>query len=151
MGGSRVKWTILVAVIAILGVSVASAQWALLARRAIGRVEQMSQPQAGDVPGYAVATVVIEGNADKVYATALKTIQANANASITAKDPASHTINVTDGAHAVGLRISQVNDEVVYLLVAAGATPDHDRTTSVVVAAVLRVCKEAGATCSVAQ
>ena len=147
----RTNWTILVAVIAVLSVSAASAQWALLARRALGRVEQMSQPQTGNVPGYAVATVVIEGNADKVYATALKTIQANPKVSITQEDPASRTINVTDGTHAVGLRVSQMNDEVVYLMVAAGATPDHDRTTQVVVDAVKRVCKEAGATCSVAQ
>ena len=39
----------------------------MLARRAIGRVEQMSQAQKGEQPGFDVATVILNADAAKVY------------------------------------------------------------------------------------
>ena len=49
------------------GSGVAQAQWALVAKRAIGRVEQMSQ-QSKDAsgPSYDSAAVMLEAPADKV-------------------------------------------------------------------------------------
>jgi hypothetical protein len=143
--------TILVAVIVLLGTSDVSSQWVFVARKALGKIERMTQPRTGDAPGYDVATVVIEGIADKVYDTALKTIEAAPKFHITRKDPRERIIDFSDGAHSVGLKVSQVNDNVVHLLVAGVVMPDQDSTTSLVLSAVMRVCKEVGANCSIVE
>ena len=58
---------------AIFTAELATAQWVMLARRAVGRVEQMSQqsPQQGG-PSYDSAAVILEAPADKVYAHFLR-------------------------------------------------------------------------------
>ena len=143
--------TILVVVIVLLLASEVSAQWVFVARKALGRIERMTQPRTGDVPGYDVATVVIEGKADKVYGTALKAIEATQKLRITRQDSRERIIDFSDGTHAAGIKVSQVNDKVVHLLVAAVVMPDEDSTTSLVLSGVMRICKEVGASCSIAQ
>ncbi len=61
-----------------LAATAAEAQWALVAKRAIGRVEQMSQqsPQSGG-PSYDSAAVMLEAPADKVYAAVLTGVRNN--------------------------------------------------------------------------
>ena len=142
---------ILVTTAALLGASGAKAQWVFVARKALGRIEQMTQPQAKGSPGYDVATVVIEGNADKVYEIAIKSIQKAQHLRITRQDPTLRIIDFTDGTRSAGLKISQVNDTVVHLLIASVALPDQPSETSLVLPGVIRVCKEMGATYSVAQ
>ena len=84
----------------------------------------MTQPRTGNVPGYDLATVVIEGKADKVYCTALKTIETTPKFHITRQDPKERIIDFSDGTHAAGFKVSQVNDNIVHLLVAAVVMPD---------------------------
>jgi hypothetical protein len=143
--------TLLAAVIVLLGTSDVCAQWVFVARKALGRIERMTQPRTGDTPGYDVATVVIEGKADKVYSTALKTIEAVPKFHITQQDPIERIIDFSDGTNAAGLRVSQVNDDIVHLLVAGVVMPGQDSTTSLVLSGVMRVCKEVGANCSLAK
>jgi hypothetical protein len=51
-------------------VSIAAATpWAMIAGRVMGRVEKMTKPPEGDQPGIDVATVVLNAEASKVYAT----------------------------------------------------------------------------------
>jgi hypothetical protein len=124
MNHSKSTVTILVAIIVLLGVSEVSAQWVFVARKALGKIERMTQPKTDGAPGYDVATVIIEGKADKVYATAVKAIKANPKLSITRQDSTERIIDFSDGTHAAGLRVSQVNDKVVQLLVASVNMPD---------------------------
>ena len=142
---------ILVAVITLSGASGANAQWVFVARKALGRIEQMTQPQTKGSPGYDVATVVIEGKADKVYDIAIKAIQKAQNLRITRQDPIQRIIDFTDGTMSAGLKISQVNDTVVHLLIASVAMPDQPSGTSLVLSGVIRVCKEMGANYSIAK
>lgn len=142
---------IIIAGIMLFGATGANAQWVFVARKALGVIEQMTQPQTTDNPGYDVATVVIEGNADKVYETAIKAIQKAQNLRITRQDPTRRIIDFTDGKISAGLKISQVNDTVVHLLIASVALPDQPSGTSLVLPGVIRVCKEMGANYSVAK
>ena len=146
----RTVSTALVAIIVLLGASEVSAQTVFLARKALGRIERMTQPQTNGVPGYDVATVVIEGKADKVYTTALNAIAriTSPQLTVTRQDPKARTIDFSDGTHAIGLKISQVNDRIVHLLVVTAVTTEHDNTSSVVLSGVMRVCEEMGAHCS---
>ena len=139
---------ILVTAMILFGISHADAQWVFVARKALGKIERMTQPKTGHAPGYDVATVVIEGKADRVYGKAVKTIETAPQLRITRQDPVERIIDFTDGTHAAGMKVSQVNDAVVHLLVVS-ATPDQDNTASWVVSGVMRVCRELGANCSV--
>jgi len=141
---------IIVAGITLLGAS-GNAQWVFVARKALGRIEQMTQPQTKGSPGYDVATVVIEGNADKVYNTAIKAIQKEQKLRITRQDPTQRIIDFTNGTMSAGLKISQVNDTVVHLLVASAALPDQPSGTSLVLSGIIRVCNEMGVNYTIAK
>jgi len=78
----------------------------------------MTQPPTSGIPSHDVATVVIEGNAEKVYGTALKAIEATPNLRITRQAPGQRVIDFSDGNRAAGLKVSQVNEKVVHLLIA---------------------------------
>lgn len=134
----------LVIAIVLLGTSVANAQWVFVARKALGRIERMTQQENKDKPGYDVATVIIEGNADKVYETALKTIKAKDNLNITRQDPTQRIIEFSDGTRTAGLKISQVNDTVVHLMIASVVLPGQPSETSLVLNGVIRVCEAMG-------
>ncbi|MFA7159157.1 MAG: hypothetical protein WC299_07605 [Kiritimatiellia bacterium] len=136
-----------VAAIMAAGIFEAQAQWVFIARRALGRIEQMSQsdtPETRDRPRYDVATVVVEGHADKVYETALKAIEKEPRLRITRRIPAQRTIEFTDGDISAGMKISQVNETVVHIMIASVVMPGEPSGTSRVVNGVARVCKEMG-------
>src|SRR5258705_11285740 len=91
---------IVLGIAALFTASVAEAQWVLLARRAVGRVEQMSQqsPQSGG-PSYDSAAVMLEAPADKVYAAAVRGVK-GAEAKgirITREDSSTLLVQFTNG------------------------------------------------------
>lgn len=128
----------------------AKAQWVLLARRALGRVEQMAQQNQEGRPGVDIATVLLEAPAAKVYATALGMIRRNKQVRITYEDPATHRIEATEGDRTASLRVTALSDKLSQLLIAGTAGPGEDSTTSRVAEAVLRVCREMHKECSLA-
>lgn len=134
-----------------LSSQVADAQWITLGRKALGKVKEMTQSEKTDGPGYSVATVLVAGEAEKVWATALKTIQSSPKLRLTKQDPAKLTLEFADGKQVVGLEVSQVDEKIVHLLIASVAAPGKPDETSVVASAALRVCKEAGGECSLAK
>ena len=86
----RFRFAIMVlGILTMLVATAAQAQWALVAKRAIGRVEQMSQQssQAGG-PSYDSAAVMLEAPADKVFAAVLTGVRNNTRGlKITREDP----------------------------------------------------------------
>jgi hypothetical protein len=127
--------------------SAARAQWVFVARKALGKIQTMSQKENTGTPGYSVATVILEGNADKVFATALKTAQSSPKAKLTQQDLATRTLEFTADGQVCGLRVSQVDSKKVQILIASAASPGKPDATPAVVEATLRVCKEIGAVC----
>jgi hypothetical protein len=140
--------TFIMAGLVLLVTSGASAPWVFVGRKAIGKIERMTQPRTGDAPGYDLATVVIKGKTDKVYSTAVKAIESASKYHITRQDSAERIIDFTDGTHSAGIKISQVNDDIVHLLIVS-VVSGQDSTTSLVLSGVMRVCKEMGANCSI--
>lgn len=127
---------------------VAEAQWITLGRKAIGKVKEMTQSEPTGGPGYSVATVLVAGEADKVWATALKSVQSSAKLRLTKQDPAKRTLEFADGKQVVGLEVSQVDEKLVHLLIASVATKGKADETSAVASAAPRICEETGAECS---
>ena len=106
---------------------------ALLARRAIGRVEQLTQAPKGEQPGFDVATVILNADAAKVYATAIRLLHKNQTVHVDAEDATLRTVQS---------RLSQI-------LVASVTKPGQTSATMRVVDGIVRVCQEMKVSCSV--
>ena len=133
----------------LVGSAAAEAQWVMVARKTIGKVKQLTQSDKSDGPGYSVATVLVNGEAENVFAAALKSVGASTRVQLKKKDPAKLTLEFADGKQAVGLEVTQVGEKLVHLVIATTVTPGKPDEAAVVVDAALRICKEAGAECSV--
>ena len=130
----------------------AQAQWVYLGRKAVGKVRQLtSEPTSGQQSGYDAATVLLEARADKVYSTAIDLLQANKDYRITRKDDGARTVEFTDGKRIAGLQISPLEDHLCQLLIVSTGTASTAETTSLVLNAVMRVCKEMGVHCEPAR
>lgn len=128
---------------------VASAQWVTIGRKALGKIQTMTQKESTGTPGYSVATVVLPGSVDKVYAKALKTAQDSPKAKLTHQDAKQGTFEVTDGKQVIGLQVAPVDGKLVQILIASSVAPGTPDAVPAVVAATLRVCKEVGVACEV--
>lgn len=133
---------------ALVAGSAADAQWVTLGRKALGKVREMTQSEKTGGPGYSVATVLVTGDAEKVFSVALRTVQSNPRLRLTKQAPEKHTLEFADGKQVVGLEVTQVDEKVVHLLIASVATPGKADEASLVASAALRICKETGTDCS---
>lgn len=126
----------------------AQAQWVLVGRKAVGKVRQLtSETTGGQQPGYDAATVLLDARADKVYGKAVDLLQANKDYRITRKDDRALTVEFTDGRRIAGMQISPLEDHLCQMLIVSTGTSATAETTSLVMNAVLRVCKEMGVHC----
>ncbi len=137
---------------ALLVSEIAQAQWVILARRAIGRVEQMSQSQGNNGASYDSAAVMLEAPADKVWDAVLRGLRGNTQGiTITQESPADHLVQFTNGAQIAGIKVSSLGDNLTHLLISSAHTGDQPNASALVMNAVLRVCKEMNVECAPAQ
>ena len=135
----------------LLASSIAEAQWALVARRAIGRVEQMSQTPAGGGPSYDSATVMLEAAPEKVYAAVVSGVSKAPGITITAQDPQVRLIQFTNGQQIAGIKISVLGDNLSQMLISSAHGGTQANAAELVMNSVLRVCAEMKVECSKAQ
>ncbi|MEP7329619.1 MAG: hypothetical protein ABI777_10440 [Betaproteobacteria bacterium] len=141
------------AMTALLAADMAQAQWVMVARHVLGRVEQMSQqaPQVGGA-SYDSAAVMIEVPADKVYAAVLRGVQNNPQGvKITREDATERVVQFTNGAQVAGIKLSAVGDNVTHLLISSAHTGNQPDAAALVLNNVLRVCKDMNVQCSQAR
>jgi hypothetical protein len=126
----------------------ADAQWALVARKAMGRIQHMREgAQGGGQPVYDFASVILEAPADKVFATALDMSRKNPAVRVEMQDPGQRRLQIAEGDRTATLNVVPFDDQVSQLFIAGRAGPGEDSTTSRVVQAILRVCKEMNKHC----
>jgi hypothetical protein len=134
--------------------NVAQAQWALVAKRAIGRVEQMSQ-QSKDAngPSYDSAAVMLEAPADNVYMAVMRGVKgAEARGvRITHEDAAERVVQFTNGDQIAGIKVSALGGDLSHLLVTSAHSGAQPNAAALVMDSILRVCREMNVECSVAQ
>ena len=139
-----------VALVAVFAADAALAQWVMLARHVVGRVEQMSQqsPQAGGA-NYDSAAVMIEVPADKVYSAVVRGVQNNTQGvTITREDAAARLVQFTNGQQIAGIKVSPLGDNLTHLLISSAHVVNQPDAAALVLNAVLRVCKEMNVECS---
>src|SRR5215475_964938 len=130
--------------------SLAEAQWVLLAKRAIGRVEQMSQTQPNG-PSYDTAVVLLEAPPDKVYAAVVRGVKNAQGITVTKEDAAELLIQFTNGQQIAGIKVSGLGEGVSHLLVSSAHSGTQPDAAKLVSDTVLRVCKEMSVICSPAE
>ena len=99
--------------------------------------------------GYDVATVVLEANADKVYAKALSSLQAHPGIKVTKSDEKKRRIDFTNGTLEASLQATPLGDKLSQLIIASNLTGEQPSATSLVLQGVLKVCKEVNVDCTV--
>lgn len=146
---ARRKWwiAVLAGIVLVAGATVMEAQWVMAGRAAANRIRRMTQRSGSG--GYDVATVLLEAPAERVYAGAVKALEARPDITITRQDSKQGRLELRKGDLVAGLEISPVSEKVTQLLVASsvgdGAQPS---ATPLVVEGVLRVCEEMKVECS---
>lgn len=129
----------------------ASAQWVLIARHAIGRVEQMQQSSQATASGvgaaYDVATVIVEVEPDKVFATVMRRMSQNSEVKVTHTDAEKRSVEFSDGKLIGGIQVSALGDKLSQLLVSTAHPGVPGSVTSTLVDRILGVCKELGVSC----
>ena len=130
--------------------SLAEAQWVLLGKRVIGRVEQMSQTQPNG-PSYDSAVVMLDAPADKVYAAVVRGVSKAQGITITKDDPTQRLIQFTNGEQIAGIKVSALGDKLSHLLVSSAHSGSQPNAAVLVSDSVLRVCTEMKVVCSRAQ
>jgi hypothetical protein len=133
---------------ALFASSIAQAQWVMLARHVVGRVEQMSQQssQSGGA-NYDTASVMLEAPADKVFATVVRGVKNAQGISVTREDPSSMLIQFTNGQQIAGIKVSSAGDNVTQLLISSAHTGNQQNAAALVLNSVLRVCKDMNVEC----
>ena len=139
---------LIVALLLFPGVSSATAQWVMAARAAKNRIQQMTQKSGNG--GYDVAIVVLEAAPAAVYDKTVKSLQAHPEISITKNDGKTGRIEIRKGQQAASFQISPLGEKLTQLVIASTVNDNASGSpTSLVLDAVLRVCKEVDVKCTV--
>ena len=144
---NRKSLRVAAAVAMMFAAQAADAQWVLLAKKAVGRVEQMSQSQPNGA-SYDSATVIIDAPADKVWAAVVRGVRGKAGLNVTQEDAGGRLIQFTDGQQVAGIKVSMLSDELSQLMVSSAHTGNQGNAAVLVSDAVLRVCREMNVECS---
>jgi hypothetical protein len=132
----------------LLGASSAPGQWVAAAHAARNRIQQMTQKSADG--GYDLAMVLLEADPAKVYDKTVKSLRAHPEVTITKEDGKAGRIEIRKGQQVAGFQITALGEKLTQLTVAASVGPKGEPSpTSMVVDAVLRVCKEVDVKCTV--
>lgn len=133
---------------ALFAASVAEAQWVMVARRAVGRVEQMSQQQDNNGASYDSAAVMLDAPADKVFAALMRGLGNRTDLKITKQDPGQGLVQFTNGQQIAGIKVSALGDTLSHLLVTSAHSGTQPNAAALVTDSVLRVCQEMHVECS---
>jgi len=122
-----------------------------VARRAIGRVEQMSQTQPSTGVTYDTAVVMLDAPADKVYATAVRQIKAAEGITITRQDEGDRVIQFTNGQQIAGLKVNALGDDLSHIMISSAHSGSEPNAAATIQGNILRICKAMNVECSAAK
>jgi hypothetical protein len=126
----------------------ADAQWVFLARRAVGRIEQMSQKAPDGKTAFDTATVIVDVPAARVYETVQKSLQAVAGITIISDDAPTRRVEFTDGARNAAIQSIALGDKLTQILVSSAHVAGPDATTSTIVERIIGVCRRMNVECT---
>ena len=139
------------AVLVCLSASVVHAQWVFVARKALKVINSVAGELQSPGQGEAVdaATVLLEGDADKIYAVAVKLLQENPEVRVLSQDAPRREIEFAKGEQSASMKVSRLDEQLSQILVAGSSGKPGG--ISLVVEGILRVCHQMDVECSRAQ
>ena len=139
---------LLTAVLMFLSTSLAHAQWVFVGRKALQVINSVAGELQRTGQGGAVdaATVLLEADADKVYAVAVQLVRENPDVRVLSQDAPRRAIAFATGEQSASMQVSPLGDHLAQILVAGLAGKPGD--TSFVVEKILRVCHRMSVACS---
>lgn len=141
-------WMVLMAGLFVLAaISSVEAQWVAAAHAAKNRIQQMTQKSENG--GYDVAIVVLEAAPTAVYNKTLTSLQAHPEVTITKNDGKTGRIEIKKGKQVASFQITPLGEKLTQLVIASSVNQGGESNTSMVLDAVLRVCKEVDVKCTV--
>lgn len=143
------------AMLGLLVSAAAEAQWVLLARRVVGRVETMSQTTTDGAAAFDVATVIVDVPVDKVYATMkghVERARATQGITITQEDDTQRSVAFSKGEQSVVIRVGVLGDNLTSLTISSArpvtrTAGNEPPPTTVIVERIMAVCKEMNVEC----
>jgi len=143
---------VLAGLVALVVSGMAEAQWVMLARRAVGRVEQMSQQSpGGGGANYDAAAVMLDAPAEKVFAAVVRGVKNAQGISVTREDTGEMLVQFTNGQQIAGIKVSSLGDNLSHLLISSAHSGNQPNAAELVLNSVLRVCKDMNVECSQAR
>gem|GEM_PF-446865 len=133
----------------------AEAQWVLVARHVIGRVQQVTQQQDAQAGQFAaqqitqVATVVLDAPASRVFQVASNATNRNQKVTVVSNNPATMTIVLKEGDQSATLNVTTLNKNLSQLMIVGSAPAGEDPQTTRIVRAVMHLCGDLGKTCQI--
>lgn len=139
---------LLTVVLVFLSSNLAQAQWVFVARKALKVINSVAGELQGPGPGESVdaATVLLEADADKVYAVAVKLLRENPEMRVLSQDAPRRAIAFAKGEQSASMKISRLDDTLAQILVAGPA--GKSGRASFAVEGILRVCHRMGVECA---
>ena len=136
------------ALAALVWADIVQAQWVFLARRAIGRVEQMSQTDPKSGTTYDTATVIVDVPVEKVYDTVQRSVRAAQGITVTRDDVPARRIEFTDGSRIAGIQAISLGDNLTQLMVSSAHSTAPSSPTSMIVERIVAVCQQMKVECT---
>lgn len=127
----------------------AYSQWALVARHAISRIEQISQSQTSPgAPVTEVVAVILDAPAQRVFDVVINNISKNQNVNLLNSDPQKLSLGISQGDQRATLAVKPLSDDSSQLLIVGTAPFGQTPKTSRIVDGVMGLCNELGKECS---
>ena len=146
------KFILSIMLFTLLSAAVCNGQAVFLARKALGAVQHLTSSVTSSGSGAAqqqeVGSVLLEADANKVYATALRVVQENPKFKIVSRDDGNKKFDFTDGKREAVIRVGQLQDNIAQILVSSVTTSGKTEDPGFIVNGILRVCKEMNIQCS---
>jgi len=141
------KTAVLLGLAAMLWGEVAQAQW-VLARRADGRIEQVSQASPKGDTAFETASVIVDVPVDRVFETVQRSIRTADGITVTRDDAAARRVEFTDGKRNAGIQAISLGDNLTQLMVSSAHATGPDSPTTQIVERIVAVCRQMGVECS---
>ena len=143
--------SLVLGVAALASAGIAHAQWVMLARQVVGRVQQMSQQQPNGGVAYDSAAVMVEVPAEKVYAVAVRNIKAAPGITVTEQSDRQRLIQFSNGDQIAGLQVNALSDTLSHIMISSAHSGSQQNAANTILERILKLCADMNVQCSRAQ
>jgi hypothetical protein len=136
----HLKYALLGLALVMTALPPAQAQWVFVAKKVLGRVNQMTTEPEGTNPGFAMASVIVGADAKRVFQVV--STQLHANPALRVLNESSNTgkVNFARGGQSAGISVVALNPTTAQMTIAASIAPNQTSPMPELIAAVQRVC-----------